>query len=164
MACSACQKSSRKKTPKSAQLRAERIRGTCSKFPWNMSCCLTTRHRRTKPKPTEPAKSSSLPKSPGDSNDRTVLQQVVQGDDVEIARWGSEDVCLDTAVSMAATWSHPCTTEVRNLKELSRTNVDHRCSERCETETGLGVQIMIAAFRHHEDCQIVRRCQMVFPI
>ena len=25
------------------------VRGTCSKFPWNMSCCLTKRHRRTKP-------------------------------------------------------------------------------------------------------------------
>ena len=50
-------------------------------------------------------------------------QQVVQSDDVEIGRWGSEDVCLDTAVSMAATWSHPCTTAVRNLKEPNRSNI-----------------------------------------
>ena len=70
------------------------------------------------------------------SNDRIVLQQVVQGDDVEIACWRSVDVCLDTTVSMAATWSHPCTPAVRNLKELSRTNVDNRSSERCETEDG----------------------------
>ena len=59
-----------------------------------------------------------------------------KSDDVEIARWGSKDVCLDTSVSMAATWSHPCTPAVRNLKELSRTNVDNRSSERCETEDG----------------------------
>ena len=67
---SACQKSSRKKTPTSTQLRAERIRGRCSKFPWNMSYCLTTRDRRTEPKSSEPAKSSLLPKSHGVSNDR----------------------------------------------------------------------------------------------
>ena len=39
----------------------------------------------------------------GVSIDRIVLQQVFQSDDVGIARRGSEDVCLDTAVSMAAT-------------------------------------------------------------
>ena len=60
MACSACQKSSRKKTPTSTQLRAKRNRGTCSKFSWNKSCCLTTRHQRTKP--SEPAKSRLIAK------------------------------------------------------------------------------------------------------
>ena len=60
MACSACQRSSRKKTPTSTQLRAKRIRGTCSKFSWNMSCCLTTGHRRTKL--SEPAKSRLIAK------------------------------------------------------------------------------------------------------
>ena len=34
-------------------------------------------------------------------------------------RWGRKGVCLDTAVSMADTWSHPCTPEGRSSQKNS---------------------------------------------
>ena len=50
------------------------------------------------------------------------LVQSDDDDDDEVARWARKGVCLETAVSMAATWSHPCTPAVCQRNPIVRTS------------------------------------------